>query len=53
MKTKKGLKLKSKLMMYFLILIILPVSAVGVYSYTSAGAALKHEAENSLKAELN
>ncbi|WP_432403416.1 methyl-accepting chemotaxis protein [Wukongibacter sp. M2B1] len=53
MKTKKGLRLMAKLMIYFLILIIIPVSAVGFYSYRSTSSSLKQEAETNLKTELN
>ncbi|WP_432666636.1 methyl-accepting chemotaxis protein [Wukongibacter baidiensis] len=53
MQTKKGFRLMSKLMVYFLILIIVPVSAVGFYSYRSTSSSLKHEAEINLKTELN
>lgn len=53
MKSKKGLRLMTKLMVWFFILIILPASSVGLYSYNSTKNALKKEAEGNLKIELN
>ncbi|SHK04267.1 methyl-accepting chemotaxis protein [Paramaledivibacter caminithermalis] len=53
MRSKKRLNLMTKLMACFLILIILPVSVVGVYSYENAKNALKTEAEKTLNMQLN
>lgn len=50
---KRGLKLKGKLMIYFLILIIIPTYSVGIYSYNKACVALKSEAELTLKTVLD
>lgn len=50
---KIRMKLMTKLMAYFLALIIIPISVLGVYSYKSAENALEHKAEEALKALLD
>ena len=47
------ISLMTRLMFYFLLLIIIPLMVLGLYSYNITEQALKTEAENTLKITLN
>ncbi|MFZ5968769.1 MAG: methyl-accepting chemotaxis protein [Bacillota bacterium] len=53
MKNKRSGSLKTKLMAYFMLLIILPIAVLGYFSYGNAERALKSEAEAKLQVLLD